>query len=470
MQLRFLLNEAGIPSNANDTEIRSVTDRLDDVTENTLFVCIDGAAFRGTDAVAEAASRGAVFFVSESPLEGVGYALTQNARRAFSLLSAAFYGHPDRELSLIGVTGTNGKTTTARFIQTLLNAGGKKCAYIGTDGVDVDGVLTPTGYTTPGSDVFFAALRKAADAGCGFCVTEVSSMALAQYRVDGAAFRLGVFTNIGTDHLDYHGTPEKLAAAKRRLSSLSGAMLVNGDDAYAERFVSENGPTYVYSTRAILSDFSARSVRQEGFSSAFLYFSPAGVRPVRIPSPGLYSVYNALAAFAACELCGVPAETLAENAGRLAPPAGRAQFLKKNGVTVCIDFAHTPEALASILEALRGGTDGRLIAVFGAGGERDPAKRPQMGKVAALWADVVVLTSDNPRHEDPDVILSDIAKGLRRKKQVFREPDRRRAIAFALKTACPGYTVLIAGKGSETVQIVGDRRLPFSDLDTVRSL
>ena len=296
-------------------------------------------------------------------------------------------------------------------------------------------------------------------------------MALSQYRVHGAAFRLGVLTNVGADHLDYHRTPARLAEAKCRLGALSEAMLVNGDDAYAPLFQEAcKGKTYLYSTRAILSDFSARNIRQTGFTTSFLYLNGKTAVPLKIPTPGVHAVYNALAALAACELAGADPERLFPLVETLPNPPGRAQLLQKNGAVVCIDFAHTPEALSAILSALRAATAGRLIAVFGAGGERDATKRPIMGRVAASLSDEVILTSDNPRHEDPDAIIAAIAAGARGRKNVFREPDRGRAIALALKKARPGDTVLIAGKGSETTQTVGDRTLPFSDLETVRAL
>ncbi len=472
MDLRFLLHEAGIPSNETDTEteITAVTDRLERVVPGALFVCIDGANARGTSLANEAKRLGAAAFLSESPLGLPETVVTENARLSYSKLACVINGRPDRRLRLIGVTGTNGKTTTAWYIRSLLNACGETCAYIGTEGVDVGEGLSPTGFTTPGADLFFGALKKAADRGNTACAAEISSMALDQYRVHGARFSVGVFTNVGGDHLDYHRTPTRLAEAKSRLTALCDTMLVNADDAYAPLFRADGTKTYLYSARAVLSDFSARNVRFEGFGSGFLYFNGKKAYKARLNAPGMFSVYNALAALAACELAGADPDRLVPLTETLPAPPGRAELLRKNGITVCVDFAHTPEALSAILQALRPSCTGRLIAVFGAGGDRDPSKRPIMGRVAALYADAVILTSDNPRHEDPDAIIADILKGIRSKKNVFREPDRRRAIALSLNKANPGDTVLIAGKGSEKTQIVGDEEIPFSDADTVRSL
>lgn len=473
MNLRFLLNEAGIPSTQTDTEteITAVTDCLDRVSPGALFVCIDGERTRGSSLIDAAAARGAVRFLTERPTDRPDAIAVENVRLSYSRLAAAFHGRPDKKLKLIGVTGTNGKTTTARYIGHLLNGSGVKCAYIGTEGVEIDGVLSPTGFTTPGADLFFGALERAVKAGCKALAAEVSSMALSQYRVHGAAFHVGVLTNVGTDHLDYHRTPRALAEAKSRLATLSDTMLVNGDDAYAPLFQeAHRGRTCLYSTRAILSDFSARNIRQQGFATSFLYLNGKAAVPLKLPTPGVFAVYNALAALAACELAGADPERLFPLVETLPNPPGRAQLLQKNGVTVCVDFAHTPEALSAILTALRAASAGRLIAVFGAGGDRDGTKRPIMGRVASSLADEVILTSDNPRHEDPDAIIAAIAGGARGRKNVFREPDRGLAIALALKKARPGDTVLIAGKGSETTQTVGDRKLPFSDLETVRAL
>lgn len=471
MKLNSLLYEVGIPPVKNDTEIGNVTDSLQRVTDGTLFVCIRGEKTDGNSLVAEAKEKGAVFFVSAQLLPIENSVQVENDRRAYSLLCAAFYGHPDKKLKLIGITGTNGKTTTAQYIKYLLESTGKRCAVIGTLGVDTGEEKKYTGFTTPSADTFFETLKKAVDAGNEYCAAEISSQALAQYRVDGAHFALGIFTNIGRDHLDVHKTVDRLVEAKARLCTLSSEMLINVDDAYADRFfeTSAGKKTYGYTCRARLSDFSAKNIKFQDFRSSYIFFDGNGVYPVTLDVPGMISVYNSLAALSACVILGADTNELIKNAASLPTVEGRAQRINKNGVNVFIDFAHTPDALYLMLDALKKGTAGKLITVFGAGGDRDKTKRPVMGQVVSSLSDAVIVTSDNPRSEDPRGIMQDILKGIKNKTAVFTEPDREKAIQLALKKALPGDTVLIAGKGHENVQIVGDKTIPFSDEKCVTS-
>ena len=471
MKLFSLLRAAGVTPATNDAEILNITDDPENVGQGTLFVCIRGSRVNGADYAADAVARGAAALVSEEPTgfdEKTVY--VQNSRLAYSLLCAAFAGRPDQKLRLIGVTGTNGKTTTAHYIRFLLEQTGHPCAIIGTLGADTGAGETPTGFTTPGPDAFFSALSQAAVNNYEYCVCEVSSQALAQYRVDGACFRLGVFTNLGTDHLDFHKTVDRLADAKCRLCSLSDAMLLNADDAYCERFVSAAKTSFLYSCRPVLSDFAAKNIRQNGLSSDYILFNGRELERVHLNAPGLFSVYNSLCAASAVMLQGVPLGEIAPLIPQLPAVPGRMQLIQKNGVTFCVDFAHTPDALSAALTALRQCTKGRLIAVFGCGGDRDKSKRPLMGQIAVSLADVTILTSDNPRTEDPLSILRDIRRNLSRRAAVFSEPDRAAAIRLAYSKASPGDTVLVAGKGHENVQIVGTELRPFSDADVIGAL
>lgn len=471
MKLNSLLAEVGIPPEKNDTEIVNITDNLQKVREGTLFVCIRGEKTDGNSLIGAAKEKGAVFFVSAEALPMENSVQVENERLVYSLLCAAFYGHPDRKLKLIGITGTNGKTTTAQYIKYLLESTGSRCAVIGTLGVDTGEEREDTGYTTPSADTFFAALKKAVDAGNEYCVAEISSQALAQHRVDGAHFRLGIFTNIGRDHLDFHKTIDRLVEAKTRLCDLSSAVLINADDAYADRFFERAAGKKVfgYTCRARLSDFSAKNIKFQDFRSSYIFFDGKGVYPVALSSPGIISVYNSLTAISACVILGAHTSDLIKSAAALPEVEGRTQRINKNGVNVFIDFAHTPDALFLVLDALKKGTKGKLITVFGAGGDRDKTKRPIMGQVAAGLSDAVIVTSDNPRSEEPELIMKDILKGIKNKACVFTEPDREKAIRLALKKAIPGDTVVIAGKGHEKVQIVGDMAIPFSDQECVIS-
>ena len=472
MRLFSLLRELGVAPAMQDAEITNITDDLDRVGQGSLFVCIRGGRTDGNTLIPQARARGAAAIVTELPGDAPDTVTAENARLAYSRLCAAFYGHPDASLRLIGVTGTNGKTTAAHYLRYLLEGAGHKCAVIGTLGADVGAGPVYTGYTTPEPDTFFAALRQAADAGNEYCVCEVSSQALAQYRADGARFRLGIVTNVGRDHLDYHRTTENLVEAKCRLCTLSDRMLLNADDAYCDRFLAAAGKkqSFLYSCRAVLSDFSAKNIRLKPGGAEYILFNGRELARVTQNAPGLFSVYNALCASAAAMLEDVPLQTAAPLLAELPQIPGRMQRIEKNGVIFYVDFAHTPDALCAVLTALRERGEGKLIAVFGCGGDRDRAKRPFMGETAARLADAVVITSDNPRSEDPLAIIGEIRAGIRKKANVFCEPDRAAAIRLAYGKASPGDTVLVAGKGHETVQIAGGGETPFSDAEIINAL
>ena len=468
MRLSELFFSLGLPLPGEDREILSVTDRPEQVDENTVFVCIRGARFDGHRSAPAAAEKNAAAILCEAPLAVPRAVRAADTRSAFSALSAKLYEPANGYPRLVGVTGTNGKTTTAAYLSAVYRAAGEKCAVIGTLGVSIGGETVSTGYTTPGSDVFFRALGAAGEAGCTRCVAEVSSLALAQRRVDAARFELGVFTNLGSDHLEAHGSRQALLAAKTRLSLLSERMLVNLDDESAPAFAAACGeriPLY-YSCRR-RADFSAARIRPRGSGSAFTFSAGEKSLETFVPAPGFFSVYNALAAGAAAVATGVPFETAAGALRRLPQVPGRAQMIPVMGRTVCIDYAHTPEALGAMLSALPAE---RTVAVFGCGGERDRAKRAKMGAAAAKGAKEIVLTSDNPRGEDPIAIMRDVAAGVPAGTPLFFEADRRRAIRLALERAKPGDTVLIAGKGHETEQEINGKRIPFSDLITVKEL
>ena len=469
LKLSSLLSGIGVRPVQPDADIVNVTDEINNTREGSLFVCIKGEKTNGHYLAGEALKRGAAAVICEEPVEAAFAYRVENSRSAFSSLCSVFFGRPDLKLRLIGITGTNGKTTTACYIRFFLEKLGHKCAFIGTLGADTGEESRSTGYTTPKPDVFFEELAKAVSEGCEYCVCEVSSQALAQRRVDGAKFNLGVFTNIGTDHLDYHKTVSKLVEAKTRLCELSEIMLINADDAYSENFIQASGEkrVYLYSCRSVLSDYTAKNIRCAENGSDFILFSSPSLTKVHVPYPGMCSVYNVLAAAASCMALGEKADDIAPLVPMLPQVPGRLQLIEKNGVRVCVDFAHTPDALAAVIGALKISGRGRLITVFGCGGCRDKRKRPLMGETAARYSDEVIITSDNPRDEDPDDIIKDIKSGIKRKNRIFTEPDRARAISLALNKAFPGDTVLIAGKGNEDYQISGREKKHFSDLEEI---
>ena len=427
-----------------------------------VFVAIHGANADGHDYTAQARQRGAACAVSAHPVEGLPYVLVPDPRRALALMAGNFFRHPDRELSLIGVTGTNGKTSVACLTAGLFQALGIPTGLMGTNGCRIGGAVLPSRRTTPESWEVQGLLRQMADSGCTHAVMEVSSHALALDRVCGLAYTIAAFTNLSRDHLDFHGTMDRYAQAKSALFRQCGQAAVNRDDPWASRVL--RGcvcPVYGYGIRS--GDLRAEDV----------VLSPTGVRftaregevscPVSVSIPGLFTVYNALAALSMARLSGISLPDAAEALAKVPAVPGRMEPVPAPGLgcRIFIDFAHTPDAMENALKTARSMTSGRLIAVFGCGGGRDPGKRPLMGAAASRYADLTILTSDNPRTEDPLAIIRDILPGITGSHQVV--PDRREAIFRALSLARSGDTVLLCGKGHETTQETDGKLLPLDE-------
>lgn len=473
MKLSFLLGKIGIVPEKDCENITLITSSPDMVEKDCVFVCISGSRADGHEYARMALENGAAAAVGERELALPGYYRTDDSRAALSLLCSAFYGSPGEKLRLIGITGTNGKTTTAEYVRYIFENTGHKCGLIGTLGCVEDGEYRRTGFTTPEGAELYGTLARMVKNGCEFCVSEVSSQALAQKRVDALKFETGVFTNLGGDHLDYHKTPDAYMRAKCRLAELSRNVLINTDDAYAAAFAAAYTGNRVkyYSARNGLADFMANNIKYENGRVSYVLFCSSGVARVSFDGIGEFSVYNSLAAAAVCINAGVPFSEVVRCMSSLPQIPGRAQlFNAGNGVRVCVDFAHTPDALSSILLAIRSITEGGIITVFGCGGDRDASKRPLMGKIAANMSKSVIITSDNPRSEEPSAIIEEIRAGIKRKADIFTEPDRCKAIRLAVNKAQPGDTVLVAGKGHEDVQLLKDGKMHFSDIEFVKSI
>ena len=468
MELNRLLYSAGIPHALPARRIDGVTDELSSVDGHTVFVCVRGERYDGHALAAAAAAKGAPAVICERPLPLKNAVPVANSRAAFSRLAYVLCEPPGGYPATVGVTGTNGKTTTAAYLSAIYSAAGEKCAVIGTLGVRIGDVTLPTAYTTPKSIDFFRALAAAAGAGCTRCAAEISSLALAQDRVAAARFVCGAVTNIGEDHLEAHGGRDALIEAKTRLCALSDRMLLNLDDPFVGRFTAANagGDTAYYSCRR-RTDLYASSAVNRGGGTEFTLCAAGRKARLFLPHPGVFSVYNALAACGAALLTGVGFADVCRTVPLLPQVPGRMQRIDVRGVRFYIDYAHTPEALRAVLEALK---EERPLVVFGCGGERDRAKRPVMGGIAARYARRVILTSDNPRGEDPLSIIREIRAGIPPGTPVEEEPDRGRAVALAFACSSPGDTVLLAGKGHETAQEIGGEKRPFSDEQTVSAL
>jgi UDP-N-acetylmuramoyl-L-alanyl-D-glutamate--2,6-diaminopimelate ligase len=462
MTLRELLGN-GQP----EVEIAGLAYSSQSVTPGALFFCVPGFKSDGHDFAPDAVRRGAVALVCQRPLDlGVPEVIVEDVRAAMGPAAARFYGDPTAELEVVGITGTNGKTTTAFLVRHLLEADGRPCGLLGTVKRVVGGREEEVERTTPEAIDLQATFRAMLDAGDRACAMEVSSHALDLGRVAGIRFACRVFTNLTQDHLDFHETMEAYFAAKRRLFAEGGPAVVNVDDEYGRRLAGElDCRTFAIDRDA---DYRAVDVEFDLMGSRFRCLTPAGELDLSSPLPGLFNVQNVLAAVGAAHSLGVAGETIAAALPRFGRVPGRFEPVDEGqDFGVLVDYAHTPEALENVLRAAREVTQGRLHVVFGAGGDRDRGKRPLMGDAARRLADRVLVTSDNPRSEDPDSIIDAVMEGAGSGAE--RITDRRRAIAHAIETAAAGDVVIIAGKGHEQGQEFGNgRKEPFDDVTVAR--
>jgi len=471
-------------------EVRGLTDDSRRVTEGGCFVAVRGLRVDGHRFIPQAVERGARAIVAEPPDplpdRPVGRILVPDTRRALPRLADAYFGHPSRALTVVGITGTNGKTTTSYLVEALLRARGLETGVVGTIQYVVRGVARPAGQTTPEALELHGLLADMVAAGAGGVAMEVSSHALDLRRVDGVAFDVGVFTNLTQDHLDYHGTMARYADAKGRLffellaeaGKPGPAAVLNADDPvgaeWARRLATER-PAIRVLTFGLGSGHAVRPRRHESALGGIRLEAETPAGPVTLASPliGEHNVMNLLGAIAAGVALGVGPAAIGQALGGVTAVPGRFERVDAGqDFLVVVDYAHTPDALRRVLETARPLTAGRLGVVFGAGGDRDRAKRPIMGRIAAGLADRVWLTSDNPRSEDPRAILGEISLGVDPPPPggYTSDPDRRVAIHDALKWARAGDTLVIAGKGHETYQIVGTQVLPFDDRQVVREI
>ena len=427
-----------------------------------------GAAAQMGIAIEEARDLGATAIVAE---EGENVLLVPDSRLALATLSANWFGHPARELTVVGVTGTNGKTTTTTLLWGMLQQVlGIPVGLIGTNENRVGQETFPAQRITPESYEVHRWLRQMVDAGCSHVVMEVSSHALCMDRVAGIPFTVGAFTNLSQDHLDFHKTMEAYRQAKGRLFQQSETAVLNLDDEagryYAQRL---EGKVITYSERREEADLTAENLALYPDRVEFEAVTKEKLAHVCLPIPGSFTIYNALCALGCAQALGLPLEKAAEALTDAPGVKGRMEVVPHSGPgTVIIDYAHTPDALEKVLTTLRGFTPGRLICLFGCGGDRDRGKRLIMGAVCADLADVCVVTSDNPRSERPEAIISDVLRGMVRFDKVkIVEPDRVRAIRLALSLMKEGDTLLLAGKGHETYQEVNGEKKPLDEREIV---
>jgi len=442
------------------------------VGPGTLFFCVPGEKVDGHEFGLKAVAAGAAGLVVERELEvDAPQAVVGDARAAMAPLAAAFWGDPTAQLRVIGVTGTNGKTTTAFLVREILEGAGISSGLLGTVKQVVGGVEESVERTTPEAIDLQATFRRMLDGGDRACAMEVSSHAMALHRADAIHFEVALFTNLTQDHLDFHADMEDYFLAKRELFEAGpGTAIVNADDPYGRR-LAEELDCVTFSAAGAEADYSARDVSFDASGAGFTVALPGeGEVAVRTAMPGHFNVANALGAFAVAVAMGVEVDVAAAGLARAGRVPGRFEPIDEGqGFAVLVDYAHTPDSLENVLLAARRLTEGRLIAVFGAGGDRDRDKRPKMGRAGAELADLAVVTSDNPRSEDPEAIVAEVVAGAGGAAELEVAVDRRAAIALALGRAEPGDTVVIAGKGHEQGQeFEGGRKVPFDDREVAR--
>src|ERR1700716_1125174 len=488
MTFQQLLDGAEILSQSGDPAVSAVEYDSRRVKPGCVFVAMRGESSDGNRFIDQAVNAGAVAVVtdssSEKPREGVAWAVVPHGRRALARLSANFYKRPAERIAVTGITGTNGKSTTAFLVESILKAAGRKTALVGTIEYHVAGKILPAPHTTPESLELNRILNEALGHGATDAVMEVSSHALAQQRVFGIPFDVAVFTNLTRDHLDYHISMDEYFAPKRVRCEGCGteaprAAVTNLDDEYGAKLalISRKRSSVVLTYGWQAGDFQAQKVDIGPRGTRFDLVTPKEKIAIFSPLIGRVNVYNILAAASACYARGCPTQAIARGVENLGFVPGRFQRVDcGQPFTVVVDYAHTDDALRNLTALARefvsrAGATGRVITVFGCGGDRDRVKRPLMGEAAGRGSDFVVLTSDNPRSEDPLAIINDAMVGLQRSGAKYKvEPDRKAAITLAVHEANPGDIVLIAGKGHEKVQITRAGSIPFDDVEVARQV
>jgi UDP-N-acetylmuramoyl-L-alanyl-D-glutamate--2,6-diaminopimelate ligase len=488
MTFLHLLDGAEVLSQSGNPCISGLEYDSRKVKPGCVFVAMRGETADGNAYIDKALASGAVAIVTDSaaekPRAAVAWALVPHGRRALARLSANFFGNPANRLNLTGITGTNGKSTTTFLVESILRAAERKCALVGTIEYHVGDRVLPAPHTTPESLELNQMFSDAVRAGVTEAVMEVSSHALAQQRVFGLAYDVAVFTNLTRDHLDYHHTMDEYFAAKRMLFAGSGAApprlaVINVDDEYGRILVTTSRAlgSKVITYGLTTGDFHADKLEITARGTRFDVATPNGVIPIWSPLIGRVNVYNVLAAAGAAWGRGCNSRQIADGVAALSFVSGRFQRVDcGQPFTVVVDYAHTDDALRNLTALSRefvrqNGGKGRVITVCGCGGDRDRTKRPLMGEAAGKGSDFVVLTSDNPRSEDPLAIINDALVGLQRSGAKYKvEPDRRTAIALAIGEAMAGDIILLAGKGHEKVQISREGSRPFDDVEVARDI
>lgn len=470
MKLYDLL-ENNAETKLDDIEITSITDDTRKVTKGSLFFCVKGGSFDGHTAAAEMLEKGAAAVVCEHDL-GLGdkQIITENSRRLYGLACSAWFGHPEKKLRMIGVTGTNGKTTITNVIKYILMKNGHKTGLVGTIRNEIGDEVIHTENTTPMAYDLMALFDRMVKEGCEYVVMEVSSFGLVQNRIGASWFETAVFTNLTQDHLDYHKDMENYYQAKKMLFDICDCAIINTDDEYGKRLFSEiNCDKLSFSVKGN-ADFTADGIKIKSTGSSFWFCKDGKSHLVKCRMPGAFNVSNLTAAMAVCMRAGIAVDDMISAVEEYNGVKGRCEVIPTGrDFTVICDYAHTPDAVENILRSVKEYTENRLICLFGCGGNRDAAKRPKMAAAAAKYADKLIVTSDNPRNEAPELIIKEILTGLENSDIPYDVVvDRRKAIYHALKIAEKGDIIVLAGKGHEDYQILaGMEHIHFDEREIV---
>lgn len=446
------------------------------VIEGTLFVCVKGFTVDGHKFIDSAIEKGAKAFLVEEDIDIQGYTFirVENTRKSMAKVADNFCNHPSEKLGVIGVTGTNGKTSITTFLSEILRLNSNKVGLIGTIKIFDGEKEVSSNSTTPESVDLQKTFNNMLDNGCDYCAMEVSSHSLALNRVDETKFKLGLFTNLTPDHLDFHRDLDDYRDAKERLFyKTTLANIINIDDEGGKKIYENiknlDTPCYTYGIDT-KSDFMAKDIKIDAAGVSYRLITPTYEEVIFVPVPGRFTVYNTLAVIAACYMLDIPRGVFQEALRTTGGVAGRFEVVPNNkGINVIVDYAHTPDALENVLKTAKEFAKGNIITVFGCGGDRDKSKRPLMGKIGQEFSDICFVTSDNPRTEDPKLIIEDILKGLDQKNKNYRVVvDRKEAIEEAIKFAKKDDIVIIAGKGHENYQIIGKTKYHFDDKEIAK--
>ncbi len=459
MNALSLLTGIEYTGNIDDCEINFVTDDSRKVSEGCAFVCSKGANFDGHTFAAKAEEIGAKLIVTERDMGVRNQVIVKDSKKAYALMCANFFDNPSKKMKMIGITGTNGKTTSTYLIKDILQQQGKKVGLIGTIQNMIDQQDIPAKYTTPQAYELNVLLSQMYKSGCEYVVMEVSSMALVQQRLYGIEFDVAVFTNLTQDHLDYHKTMEEYFKAKCILFENSKNIIVNTDDEYgriiAEKYKNSDRNVVTFSIKDDSADCTAKNIQLSGTGSKFIMVSQGCINRVEFPMPGEYSVQNAMGSALACTALGFDTAQVAQSLKNVTGVKGRCEVLVKEPFTVICDYAHTPDGLENVLSGLKPFAQNKFYVLYGCAGERDAAKRKYMSEAVAKYADFATLTSDNPRGEDPQKIIDDaVGPLIEHKIPHICEVDRRKAIKMTLDMLQYNDILVLCGKGHEDYQVI----------------